>query len=395
MRPSPMLKFPVSEYEARLAGLLAQMERKELDAVILTSDDNTFYFSGFQSIVWDSKVSTPCVLTITKDGGMSITTSKSGTETAAYTSCVEDIRFYTRDGGKDGGYPSFAETITSPLKEKGLVKGKVGFEFAFGTKMHLNHVQREALFALLKDATLLDCSEALWEVRSVKSAAEIACLRRCAAINCAGIAAGFSSLREGMSELDLYRNIVIEYFRGGAERSLLLGIRAGAERYTQGNCPPSSRPIRKGEIILVDGGPICDGYYGDIIREGVIGKATDRQKAMFDVARAACYAGIAAMKPGTRVSDVVRAVDGVMDSSPFAEFSAARGHVGHSIGTGVHEYPLLDIGCDTVLQAGMVFAVEPFFLERGVGSLGIEENVLVTEKGVENLTPSQSDLIVI
>ncbi|TXT42193.1 MAG: Creatinase [Spirochaetes bacterium] len=395
MRQSPMLKFSIQEYEDRLAKLRSQMELQGLDALILTSDDNTYYFSGFQSIVWDSKVSTPCVLTIIKDGGMSIATSKSGTETAAYTSCVEDIRFYSRNGGKDGGYPSFAETIVNPLAQKGLLKGRIGLEFSFGTKMHLSHVQREALFALLKDAALVDCSSALWFVRSIKSAAEIAFMRRCAAINCHGIDAGFASLKEGMTELELYRNIVIDYFKGGAEKSLLLGIRAGAERYPQGNCPPSNRPINQGEIILVDGGPICDGYYGDIIREGVIGKPTDRQKAMFDVAREACYAGINAMKPGVRVSDVVRAVDKVMDASPFKEFSAAPGHVGHSIGTGVHEYPLLDIECDTILQPGMIFAVEPYFLERGVGSLGIEENVLVTETGVENLTPSYSDLIIV
>jgi Xaa-Pro aminopeptidase len=261
--------------------------------------------------------------------------------------------------------------------------------------MHLSHVQREALFSQLSTATLVDCSDLLWAVRSKKSPMEIAYMKKCAKVNCDGIDAGFASLKEGMTELDLYRNIVIDYFRNGAERSLLLGIRAGAERYPQGNCPPSARPIGKGEIILVDGGPICSGYYSDIIREGVIGSPTDRQRAMFDVAREACYAGVSAMKPGARVSDVVRAVDAVMDASPFAEFSAAPGHCGHSIGTGVHEFPLLDIGCDTILEPGMIFAVEPYFLERGVGSLGIEENVLVTETGVENLTPSYSDLIII
>jgi Xaa-Pro dipeptidase len=110
MKQSPMLKFPVKEYADRLARIVAEMQRDHLDALILTSDDNTFYFSGFQSIVWDSKVSTPCVLVITKDGAMTIATSRSGRETAGYTSCVEDIRFYTHDGGKDGGYPSFATT---------------------------------------------------------------------------------------------------------------------------------------------------------------------------------------------------------------------------------------------------------------------------------------------
>ncbi len=395
MKQSPMLKFPIQEYRMRLEKVVAEMARDGLDALILTSDDNTFYFSGFQSIVWDSKVSTPCVLILTKDGGMTIATSRSGRETASYTSCVDDIRFYTRDGGSDGGYPSFAKTIASPLVERGLKCGRIGMEFTNGTKMHLTHVQREDLFRELDCAELVDCSRALWAVRSKKSSLEIECLRRCCKINHEGISAGFEALQEGMTELELYRSIVIDYFRNGAERSLLLGIRAGVERYPQGNCPPSNRPIRKGEIILVDGGPICDGYFSDIIREGVFGRPTDRQRAMFDIAREACYAGAEMMKPGRRVGDVCEAVDAIMDSSMYSEFNAARGHCGHSIGTGVHEFPMLDADCDTILEPGMVFAIEPYFFERGVGSLGIEENFLVTRDGQENLTPSYSDLILL
>ena len=67
MRASPLLLFPVGEYEARQRRLIAAMERNGLDALILTSDENTFYFSGFRSIVWDSKVSTPGTDVITKD----------------------------------------------------------------------------------------------------------------------------------------------------------------------------------------------------------------------------------------------------------------------------------------------------------------------------------------
>ena len=395
MKQSPMLKFPLEEYKARLAGIAAEMEKDGFDALILTSDDNTFYFSGFQSIVWDSKVSTPCVLVMTRDGDMAIATSRSGTETAGYTSCVDDLRFYTRDGGKDGGYPSFAKAITSLLVEKGFARGKIGMEFTNGTKMHLTHLQREDLFRELSGAKIADCSRALWAVRSRKSPRELDYLRKCCRINHEGIAAGYAGLREGMTEMELYRSIVIEYFKAGAERSLLLGVRAGLERYPQGNCPPSDRPIRKGEIILVDGGPIFDGYYSDIIREGIIGPPTDRQRALFDVARKACYAGIEKMRPGVRIGDVCVAVDAVMDSSPFAEYSSARGHCGHSIGTGVHEFPMLDADCDEILRPGMVFAVEPYFLDRSAGSLGIEENVVVTDNGYEILTPSYSDLIII
>jgi Xaa-Pro aminopeptidase len=390
-----MLKFPLDEYADRQKRILVEMEQRGIDALILTSDDNTFYFCGFQSIVWDSKVSTPCVLVITKHGDMMIATSRSGRETAKVTSCIEDIRFYTRDGGKDGGYQSFAKTITSLLVEKRLDSGRIGMEFTNGTKMHLTHLQREDLFKELSCAELVDCSAALWAVRSIKSAAEIGYLRQCCRINHESIAAGFAGVHQGMTELELYRSIVIEYFRKGAERSLLLGIRAGSDRYSQGNCPPSDRPIGRGEIILVDGGPICNGYYSDIIREGVVGKPSDRQLDMFNVARDACYAGIEVMRPGTRIGDVCVAVDGLIERSSYAAFTAAKGHCGHSIGTSVHEFPMLDADCDMILQPGMVFAIEPYFFQDGVGSLGIEENILITESGYENLTPSPSGLIVV
>jgi Xaa-Pro aminopeptidase len=395
MRESLLLQFPVSEYQDRLGRLVSQMADHELDAIVFTSDDNTYYFSGFQSIVWDSKVSTPCVLTITADGEMRIATSKSGVETAKATSCVEDIVWYDRRGSSTGGYPTFAKAICSLLQEKGLVSGRIGLELGAGTKMHLAHEHRERLFAELSDAQVKDCSDAVWAVRSVKSTREIQVLRESCRINHEGIAAGFAAVHEGMSELELYRTIAIEYFQGGAERSLLLGVRAGKERYSQGNSPPSRRPIGRGEIILVDGGPIYKGYYSDIIREGVIGKPSPRQLDMFAVAREACYVGIDAMKPGVRLGDVCDAVDAFLEESQYAEYSVTTGWCGHSIGTGVHEFPMLESGCNTLLEPGMVFAVEPYFFKDGIGSLGIEENVLVTDTGTENLTPSTSELLIV
>lgn len=389
-----MPTFPAEEYDRRLRALIAQMDAFELDAVVFTSDDNTYYFSGFQSIVWDSKVSTPCVLTITKDGDMRIATSQSGVATARATSCVDDVVSYTRRGTTGDGYPTFAKAITSLIEERSLQSGRIGLEFAGGTKMHLTHEQRQALFAELDRAELADCSKAVWAVRSVKSPREIELLRESCRINHEGIAAGFAAVHEGMTELELYQTIAIEYFRAGAERSLLLGVRAGKDRYSQGNSPPTDRPIGRGEIILVDGGPIYRGYYSDIIREGVIGTATDRQLDMFAVARDACYVGIDAMKPYRPIGEVCDAVEAFISASKYAEFNAMSGWCGHSIGTGVHEFPMLESGSDTLLEPGMVFAIEPYFFQDGVGSLGIEENVLITETGAENLTPSPSELII-
>lgn len=387
MRDSLLSLFPAAEYEARLAKIVEQMHKNGVGALILTSDENTYYFSGFRSIVWCSKVSTPGVLVITDDGSTAIATTKGGAETVRVTSSVEDIR---RFGTAE--YPTYAQAIVSLLAEKDKLNGRVGMEFGTGHKIHLNYDMTQQLFAALKDATLVDAADMLWAVRSIKSPLEIQAIRKACDINCKGIERGFDRLRAGYTELELNSMIMEEYYRLGAESSLTLGIRAGAERYSQGNCPPSRRPIQPGEIILVDGGPSYDGYVSDIIREAVIGKPTDYQQEMFDVAREACYRGIDAMKPGTPIDQVVKVVDDFMDNSKFAEINVYKHWCGHSIGVGVHEYPMLDSDTHILLKPGMVFSIEPYIFQDNVGSLGIEENVLITETGAEILTPSDSHL---
>lgn len=388
MKKGLILDLPLSEYQQRLNKLIQQMDKEGLVAVIFTSDENTYYFSGFRSIVWASKVSTPGVLVITKDGDMAITTSKSGRGTATATSCVEDIRYY----GQDSKYQTYAQSIAGIIKEAGIDKGRIGFEIGNGNKMHLNHKDREALFSELKDFEIADASNAVWKVRGVKSFLEVERIRKCCEINIKSIKKGFDAVVEGMTELEVYRNILQEYFRLGAEHTLPLGLRAGKERYSQSNCPPSDRPIGKGAIILVDGGPLYKGYYSDIIRQAVIGRPTDYQLEMFNVARDACYAGIDAVKPGIPLGEVCRAVNEFIAKSKFADIYTGKDRCGHSIGVGVHEYPLVDIDADIELEPGMVFAIEPSLYKEGIGSLGIEENILVTENGCEILTPSNSEL---
>lgn len=388
MRASPLLLFPVGEYEARQRRLIAAMERNGLDALILTSDENTFYFSGFRSIVWDSKVSTPGTVVITKDGSMALATSQGGAPTACVTSCAEDIRVY----GKNG-YPTYIKAITSLLEDRGVKKGRIGFELGMGHKMYLNYSMTRELFAELQSAEIADAANVLWEVRSVKSPLEVEAIAKACEINVSCIHKGFSELREGMTEMELYGNIMGEYFKSGADNTLPLGLRAGADRYSQSNCPPSYRPIMRGDIILVDGGPIYHGYYSDIIREAVIGEPTARQQEIFDVAREACYVGLEAVKPGEPISGVCRAVDDFFDRSKFAEINMYRNWCGHSIGVGVHEYPMLDTEAGRLLEPGMVFAIEPYIFEEGSGSLGIEQNFVVTETGCRILSQGYDELI--
>lgn len=389
MREPFMLSFPLEEYRKRLDKLIAIMHRDGVNAVIFTSDNNTFYFSSFQSIVWTSKVSTPGVVVVTDDGDMALCTTKGGVETAKMTSLVEDIR-YTGIGG----YETLAKCIASVLQEKNLLGSRIGLELGYGHKLHFNYANQQAMFEELKNATIVDFSEQLWEMRSIKSPLEIERMREVCRINSRAIEKCFREIRLGMTERELYRNIVAEYFRMGADEATWLGLRAGVERYSQGNCPPSDRPIGAHEMILVDGGPGYRGYFSDIIRQAMVGKPTDHQLELFNVAREATYVGIRAAQPGATMREVCEAIFQYIQKSPFAYLHPRTSGYGHSIGLNVHEAPMVGYN-DTVLQPGMTIAIEPEIFEAGMGSMGVEENILITETGNEIMSDSDSHLMIL
>lgn len=389
MRNSFMLSFPISEYKKRMDNLIAIMQRDGINAVIFTGDNNTFYFTGFQSIVWDSKVSTPGVVVVTDDGSISLSTTKGGVETAKVTSCVEDIRFTG-----DGGYPALDESVTSLLREKGLINKRIGLELGYGHKLHLNYANQQALFRQLRDAEIVDFSDQLWEMRGIKSPLELERLRIASKINSRAIEKCFREIRPGMTEDELFRRITAEYYLTGAERALPLGLRAGVERYSQGNCPASERPIGRNEMILVDGGPAYKGYYSDIIRQAMIGRPTDYQLSLFNTAREAAYVGIAAIKPGVTMRSICETVFSFIQGTKYAHLHPTLRGYGHSIGLNVHEAPML--ACeDTVIAPGMVLAIEPEIFEAGMGSMGVEENVIVTETGCEIISDTDSNLMIL
>lgn len=389
MREPFMLSFPLKEYQNRIRKLVSILQRDGIDAVIFTSDNNTFYFTGFQSIVWDSKVSTPGVVVITNDGSMALSTTKGGVETAKVTSLVEDIRYTGGDG-----YPTLAECVASLLREKNLLHGKIGMELGYGHKLHFNYANQCEMFRQLKDAEIVDFSDQLWEMRAVKSPLEIERMREASRINSRAIEKCFQQIVPGMTEDELFRRITAEYYLAGAERTMPLGLRAGAERYSQGNCPASDRKIGMGEMILVDGGPGYKGYYSDIIRQAILGGPTDEQMELFNVAREAAYVGIRAVKPGVTMRAVCETIFDYIQSTKFAHLHKRTAGYGHSLGLNVHEAPMVTYN-DTVLLPGMTLAIEPEIFQAGMGSMGIEENIVVTETGCEIMSDTDSHLMII
>ena len=167
---------------------------------------------------------------------------------------------------------------------------------------------------------------------------------------------------------------------------------------------PSKRPLVEGDIISIDMGAKLEGFYGDSAVTVAVGRVTEEANRLLSVTEGSLYEGLAAVKPGARVSDIGAAVQSHVEAHGF---SVVREFVGHGIGTKLHEEPQIPnygpAGRGPRLSEGMVLAVEPMvnFGKPAVKVLGdgwtavtkdgslsahFEHTVVVTGNGCRILT---------
>ena len=177
---------------------------------------------------------------------------------------------------------------------------------------------------------------------------------------------------------------------------------------------PTDYKFRKGDIVVLDGGITYKGYWCDITRLTCIGQPSKRQKELFEACLEAQIAGVEACQQGTKISEVCDEVKGVIEKHGVTknEFPySASSWFGHSLGLEMHERP--DIvpvppDSDIVLKPGIVLSVEAWLSDDpviegifkgykpgGEGIFAVEDNVLITEKGPEILTPISLELNIV
>jgi methionyl aminopeptidase len=125
---------------------------------------------------------------------------------------------------------------------------------------------------------------------------------------------------------------------------------------------PGKRSLKEGDIVGIDCGAVVEGYYGDAARTIPVGRISPERARLLGVTRKALEAGIAAARPGNRISDIGAAVEAL---AVAAGYGVVRDFVGHGVGTALHEEPQVPnygpAGHGGVLKSGMVIAIEPMF----------------------------------
>ena len=233
-----------------------------------------------------------------------------------------------------------------------------------------------------------DCSSLIWELRTIKSPAEIELLRKAGRIGVKAHTAMIQATRPGMMEYEL--SAILNYVceKEGAQESAYGVIVSSGENHPYVHYAEHDRQLKDGDIIVVDAGPDLNYYDIDITTTyPANGKFTPRQKEVYEAALAVHEANMKVYRPGLTAAQCRQEVEEILKKQGFDltkdYFKRLRGGFGHYVGMATHDVG----GGPQTLAAGMVFANEPLaiYAEENLG-VRVEDTILITETGCENLT---------
>ena len=243
----------------------------------------------------------------------------------------------------------------------------------------------------LPEVEFVGAGNDLVKLREIKTKEEIELLAVAEQIGCDAFAHVVSVLRPGMTELAAAAEIEGFMKRAGAEQTSFTTIVASGVRSAMPHGEASEKMIESGDFVTMDFGCVYHGYCSDMTRTVVAGKASGKQREIYETVLLAQKTGLTAVRPGVVCSEADAASREVIEGAGYGEFF---GHgLGHGVGLHIHEEPRLSPRDQTVLAEGMIVTVEPGIYIPGFGGVRIEDMVAVTADGIRNLTASPKELI--
>jgi Xaa-Pro dipeptidase len=239
---------------------------------------------------------------------------------------------------------------------------------------------------------LVDASPEIRRLRRIKNQEEIDKLARAGSITDAVTDHVLGVIRPGQSELEVSVIIGAAIGEHGGTLSFESLVQSGPNSALP-HMRPTSRKLAEGDFVLLDFGGAFDGYRADTTRMAVVGEPTERHNEIHGLVLAAHDAAIAAVRAGTTTGSVDAAARQLIEAAGMGDLFFHR--VGHGLGLEAHEDPSLDPGSATVLEAGMVFTIEPGIYIPGWGGVRIEDDVVVERSGCRLLTNADRSLRVI
>ncbi len=374
----PARGFPTAEFERRLMRLQAMMRDRRLDAVLLTTEPNVRYFSGFHSQFWHSPTR-PWFLILPADGKPIAVIPEIGASGMAAT-WVDEIETWPSPRPQDDG----VSLLVSRLRALPGRFARIGMTLGAESHLRMPIQNFTRLQQALRRFEFVDVAAQIQQQRMLKSALEIDKIRYI----CQLASDAFHHLpgyaRVGMRESEICRQMKIDLLRRGADTVAYLVAGSGAGGYDSIIMGPTERALCAGDLLMIDTGSVYDGYFCDFDRNWAFGQADRAAIAAYDAVWRATEAGFNCARPGATTSDLWQAMNAIMAAA--GSLGNATGRLGHGLGIELTERPSNTSTDQSALQPGMVMTLEPG-MEFAPGKQMVhEENIVITEDGAEWLS---------
>lgn len=376
-----MRGFAPSEFEARTRAAQDYMARHDLAALLLTTETQIRYFTGFLTRFWESP-SRPWFLIVPASGKPVAVIPSIGAALMGET-WLDDIRCWSSPDLTDDG----VSLLTDALSEFCPKESRIAVPDGHETHLRMPLADFERLCDGLKPRHICGDFGLMRALRMIKSPAEVAKIETACAISGRAFSRVPEIAHEGVALDEVFRKFQMLCLEEGADWVPYLAGGAEQGGYTDVISPARPAPIAAGDLLMLDTGLIWDGYFCDYDRNWSIGNPTsevasaysrliDATQAAFDIARA-----------GATASDLFHAMNAVLARG--GETTDA-GRLGHGLGMSLTEWPSLIPTDDTVLKSGMVLTLEPG-IAVGDKIIVHEENILIGDEAPRFLSP-QADL---
>jgi len=392
---SQIRPIPPAEHRERALALMAALPA-DVRAVVLFDDQYVQYLTGFVFAMTER----PIAAIVLPDGERILFVPRLETEHATEASTADRVVDYPEYPGRR--HP--VEHLIDLLESEGARHGTIGVDHD-GYPPVMGYVPRpmsaEVRPAGIETATI---SPVLDRLMAIKSEHEIALIRESARWGAHAHRLMQDATRPGLTEGDVAgpasrqatADMVAEMGPGYRQRNRWI---SGALTLYRGQIgPKSANPhaladdvrFAAGDVLVTGAGADVWGYLSELERTMFLGHVPQGARTWFDHMLALQDLSFETIRAGTPASAVDEAVQGYVDAHGLRD--AWRHHVGHSLGQRIHESPFLDVGDDTVLEAGMVLSVEPGLYVPGLGGFRHSDTILVTDDGIEMLTEYPRDV---
>jgi Xaa-Pro aminopeptidase len=365
--------FQTTEFKARLTSAQSRMNAADLDAILLTTEPDIRYFTGYLTRFWESPCR-PWFLVLPSSGDPIAVIPSIGAALMART-WITDIRTWRAPDLEDDGISLLAETLRDLGPRIGTPSGlQSHLRMPLGDFARLNAALPQPIGA---DADILR------SLRLVKSEAEIEKIKTACQIATRAFERVPEIARIGQPLAPVFRDFQRLCLDEGADWVPYLAGAAAPGGYGDVISPADDRPLEAGDVLMLDTGLVHDGYFCDFDRNFSVGSPSPDVAAGHSRLIEATYAAFEAARPGATAAELFHVMDKIVTGGAGG---SEAGRYGHGLGMNLTEWPSLIPTDHTPLVEGMVLTLEPGIELAPGRALVHEENIVIRENGAEWLS---------